>query len=147
MESYVMLRTWPTSMAIVGLALLGVEAVLVAPASAPFASQVLNGHLIGIQSTVVQVLLVGAILIALSAGLAFRSRTAFTLAFLIGLVPVSWWLVMFASSNPIARQPTTILVVTPPLLVVIGLIEAWPRFWESSEETDRDGSPMSTGRR
>ena len=138
------MRAWATGLAIVGLALLGVEAVLVAPASAPFASQIVGGHLIGLQSTILQILLVGAILIGLTAGLAMRSRVAFTLAFLIGLVPVSWWMVTFASSDPIARQPTTILVITPPLLVLIGLIEAWPAFWESAGGTDPDGSGMST---
>ena len=138
------MRTWATGMAIVGLALLGVEAILVAPASAPFASQVIGGHLIGLQSTILQVLLVGAILIGLTAGLAMRSRMAFTVAFLIGLVPVSWWMVTFASGAPIARQPMTILVITPPLMVLIGLIEAWPAFWEPVEETDPDGSGMST---
>ena len=140
----VTMRTWATGMAIVGLALLGVEAILVAPASAPFASQVIGGHLIGLQSTILQVLLVGAILIGLTAGLAMRSRVAFTVAFLIGLVPVSWWMVTFASGAPIARQPMTILVITPPLLVLIGLIEAWPAFWEPVEETDPDGSGVST---
>jgi len=139
------MRTWATGLAIVGLALLGVEAVFVAPASAPFASRVIGGHLIGLQSTIVQVLLVGAILIGLSAGLAVRSRVSFTLSFLIGLVPVSWWMVTFASSDPIARQPLTILMITPPLLVVIGLIEAWPAFWDSAEEADPNGSGMSTG--
>jgi hypothetical protein len=143
-KSDVVMRTWATWMAIVGLVLLGIEAIVVAPASAPFASQRLGGHLIGLQSMIVQLLLVGALLVSLAVGLAIRSRMAFTLAFLIGLVPLSWWLVTFASGNPIARQPTTMLVVTPPLLVVIGLLEAWPAFWESSKGAGPDGSGMST---
>jgi hypothetical protein len=137
------MRTWTTGLAIVGLALLSVEAILVAPASAPFASQVVGGHLIGLQSTILQVLLVGATFIGLSAGLAMRSRLSFTLSFLIGIVPLSWWMVTLASSDPVARQPLTILVITPPLLVLLGLIEAWPAFWDSAEEADPSGSGMT----
>ncbi len=126
-----MLRTWPTWLAIVGLGLLALESVLVAPSSAPLAAEVMP-HALGLQSMLTQILLAGVLLIGLSAGLAIRSRVAYVVALVIGLVPLAAWMYLLFSNDPVARQPLAIYVVTPPVLVVIGLIEAWPAFWESS---------------
>jgi hypothetical protein len=125
-----MMRAWPTWMAILGLGLLGLEAVIVAPASAPSAVEVFGRQHFVLQSMATQFLLVGALLTVLAAGLTLRSRLAFAVAFLVGLVPLGAWMYALASLDPAARQPLALLVATPSLLVVIGLLEAWPDFWE-----------------
>ena len=126
-----MLRTSPTWLAIVGLGLLALESVLVAPSSAPITAEVIEAPHLGIQSMLTQILLAGALLIGLGAGLAIRSRIAYLVALLIGMVPLGVWMYLLFANDPIARQPLTMFVVTPPVLVVIGLVEAWPAFWES----------------
>ncbi|HEY8170045.1 MAG TPA: hypothetical protein VIH24_02965 [Candidatus Limnocylindria bacterium] len=127
-----MLRTWPTWLAILGLGLVALESVLVAPSSAPIASEVFATHQLGLQSMLTQILLAGGLLIGLAVGLALRSRVAYLLALGIGMVPLGAWMVLLFSSDPVARQPVAIFVVTPPMLVVIGLVEAWPSFWGSA---------------
>lgn len=136
-----MIRAWPTWMAIVGLGLVGLEMVLVAPASAPSASEILGSRTFGWQSMLTQALLVGGLLSILGGGLAVHSRVSYVAGLVIGLVPVAAWMYLLATLDPVARQPLALLVVIPPLLLVIGLVEAWPAFWEAPRrEIGSEGS-------
>jgi len=141
------MRAWPTWMAILGLGLLGLEAVIVAPASAPSASEIFGLKLFALQSMATQFVLVGVLLTVLGAGLAMRSRLAFLAAMLVGLMPLGAWMYLLATLDPVARQPLALLVVTPPLLVVIGLLEAWPDFWEIAGRKVASGRSVDRSRR
>jgi hypothetical protein len=128
-------------MAIAGLGLVGLEMVLVAPASAPSASVIFGSSVFGWQSMLTQALLVGGLLSIIGGGLAVHSRLAYVAGLFIGLVPVAAWMYLLATLDPVARQPLALLVVFPPLLLVIGLLEAWPAFWESPpNEIGSEGS-------
>jgi len=131
-------RTWPIWLATAGLVMIGLETVLVAPASAALTAATRGGSTLGIESIAVQVLLVGLIVPLLAIGLASRSRLAYVVALVIGLVPAASWAYLFAVGDPAAR-PLTLLLVTPSVLIVVGLLLAWDAFWhpvpEESEPT------------
>jgi len=142
-----MTRAWPIRMAILGLGLLGLEAVIVAPASAPSATEIFGRQHFVLQSLATQFVLVAALLTVLAAGLTMRSRGAFVVASLVGLVPLGAWMYTLAILDPVARQPLALLVVTPPLLVVVGLLEAWPDFWEAPHAKVEPGPTVDRSHR
>lgn len=116
-------------MAIAGLAILGLESIVIAPASAPLAAVIADGSLVGLQQIAIQVLLVVLIVTLLAVELSHRSRLAYAVALVIGLVPVAWWITLFTASNPLALQPLPVRLAAAALLVLGGLGLEWPAFW------------------
>lgn len=129
--------TWLTRMAIVGLAIVGLMSVAVAPASAPLGAALLGGSFIGFESITTQILLVGILVTVLAVGLADRSRLAYIIASIVGLVPAAAWLYLLVTAHPTALEPVTVRLVAPSLLVLTGLGLSWPAFWQNLE----DGRP------
>jgi hypothetical protein len=133
-------RTWPIWLATAGLVIIGLETVLVAPASAALTSATRGGSTLSLESIAVQVLLVGLIVPILGIGLASRSRLAYVAALVIGLVPAASWVYLFAAGDAVART-LTLLLVTPSVLVVVGLLLAWDAFWPPAAEESEPTRP------
>lgn len=134
-------RAWAIGAAIVGLAILALESVVIAPASAGRTSNVLGGDLLGLQSVLTQLLLVLVIVPLLAVGLVRGSWVAFLATLTIGLVPLAWWTELFATNDPMTHEPPAVLVVLPALLIMAGLTLAWPPLRHASA----DDAPVRKG--
>ena len=135
-------RAWAIGATIVGLAILALESVVIAPASAGRTSNVLGGDLLGLQSVLTQLLLVVVIVPLLAVGLVRGSWIAFLATFTIGLVPLAWWIELFATNDAMTHEPPAILVVLPALLIMAGLTLAWPPLRHASTG---DAGPVRKG--
>jgi hypothetical protein len=121
--------SWPIAMAVCGLALIGLEAILVAPKSAMLALERFDRSSWPVEATITQAVLVGAVVGALGVALAFRSRLAYVLALLGGLAPAAAWLYLVAMDDPTAFDRAVIRAAAASLLVLTGLAFALPSFW------------------
>lgn len=133
--------SWPIHLAAAGLAIMGAESVLVAPASASLAAAILPAFPLTLQSVLTQILLVGTIVLVLAMGLEGRSRGAYVAGLAIALVPLASWAYLLATRDPAAMQrPMTLLVLTP-LLVLAALVWAWPEFWQRPHDNATQSPP------
>ena len=122
-------RSLPIRMAMFGLGIMGLESVLIAPASAMHAATILGRHFLIFQSTVTQVLLAGVMVIALCIGLAHRSRAAYLIALVVGVAPIAVWLSLYATADPMALRPVMVRLAAAALVVLAGLALDWSSFW------------------
>lgn len=129
-------RTLPIRMAIFGLVMMGLESVLISPASAVHAATILGRHFLIFQSTITQVVLVGVMVLALCIGLAQRSRVAFAVAWMVALVASGVWLALVATADPLAVRPVTVRLAAASLVVLAGLALEWTSFWRPSHKLE-----------
>lgn len=129
-------RSLPIRMAMFGLGIMGLESVLIAPASAMHAATILGRHFLIFQSTVTQVLLVGVMVIALCIGLAHRSRVAYLIAFVVGVAPIAVWLSLYATADPMALRPVMVRLAAAALVVLAGLALDWSSFWRTAHRLE-----------
>lgn len=125
-EQTTMGRAWPIWLAVAGLGLMGLETILVAPASAALAQAITGGTWLGLESVITQSLLVTGIVALLAAGLLRGSRLAWGLALLLGTIPFVAAMYLLASNDPLALHRTTVRVFAASLFVLAGLGLAWP---------------------
>lgn len=134
-------RAWAVGAAIAGLVILALESVVIAPASAGRASTILGNSALGLQSMVTQLLLVAVIVPLLAIGLARGSWVTFLATFAIGLVPVAWWLELFATNDAMTHHPAAVLAVLPALVILGGVAIAWPPL----RHAPPSGTPLPRG--
>lgn len=116
----------PIWMAVIGLAVMGLESILIAPASASLTSALVDRPFLGLESVLTQVLLVGVGVTVLTIGLLRESRLAFVVALLIGLVPVVGWFSLLAAHDPLTIHHVTVRLAASSLLVLAGIGLSWP---------------------
>jgi hypothetical protein len=124
-----MRHSWLIWMAIVGLAIMGFESIVVAPASASLAEAILARSLSGAEQVVIQVLLVALFVTVLAASLLQGSRFAYVTAVVIGVVPLAWWCSLVAANDPLWLDHLTVRMAATSLLVLTGLGLDWSAFW------------------
>lgn len=129
-------RSLPIRMAMFGLGVMGLESVLIAPASALHAATILGRHFLLVQSTITQIALAGALVIALCVGLGHRSRTAFLLAMAVAIAPIAVWLSLMTSGDPMALRPVMVRLAAASLLVLAGLALDLPAFWRPAHKLE-----------
>jgi hypothetical protein len=127
---------WPIVMALAGLALLGLETVLIAPASAWFALRLFDESFWPIESVIVQAVLVAAGLLVMFLALGSRSRIAYIVALLIGLGPAITWLYLASTQDPAAIDRTVVRLFAASLLILTGLGFAWPSFRHATSDPE-----------
>jgi hypothetical protein len=120
--------SWPIAMAVSGLALIGLEATLVAPKSAMLAIERFDRSFWSVEATIMQAVLVCAVVGGLGLALAFRSRLAYIVALLVGVAPAAAWLYLVAMGDPIAFDRAVVRAAAASLLVLTGLAFALPSF-------------------
>lgn len=125
-------RAWPIWMAVAGLGLMGLESVLIAPASAALAESVTGGTWLGLESVLTQILLVSGIVTIMAFGLLRRSWAAYLVVLLIGFVPFAVWVFLLASNDPLALHRTAVRLVAASLFVLAGLGLGWPLFSQTT---------------
>ncbi len=129
-------RSLPIRMTMFGLGMMGLESVLIAPASAMHAATILGRHFLLFQSTITQVLLVGILVVSVCIGLEHRSRTAFVLALIVGLATTAGWLSLMASADPLAWRPVMVRLGAASLVVLAGLALDWAAFWRPAHKLE-----------
>ena len=127
---------WPIGMALAGLSLIGLETILIAPASAWFALRLFDESFWPIESVIVQALLVAACLLAMFLALGNRSRVAYVVALLVGVGPTITWLYLAATGDPAAIDRTVVRVCAASLLILTGLGFAWPSYWHATTDPE-----------
>lgn len=120
-----------------GLLLLGIETIHIAPASTQ-AWVVVGGMPLGLQSTITQVILVALVMIVLVLGLEIGSRLAWVVALVIGGIPLLAWLALVAAGHPTVLEPMPVRLAATSLLVVAGLGVEWPIFWSAGPDRAED---------
>ena len=129
-------RSLPIRMAMFGLGIMGLESVLIAPASALHAATILGRQFLLVQSTITQVVLAGALVIGLCVGLAHRSRTAYLLAMAVGIAPIAIWLSLITADDPMALQPVMVRLAAASFVVLAGLALDWSAFWRPAHKLE-----------
>lgn len=123
-------------MALTGLALIGLETVLIAPASAWFALRLFDESFWPMESVIVQAVLVSACLLVMFLALASRSRLAYVVTLLVGLGPAITWLYLAATQDPAAIDRTVVRLFAASLLILTGLGFSWPSFWHATSDPE-----------
>jgi hypothetical protein len=129
-------RSLPIRTAMFGLVMMGLESVLIAPASAMHAATILGRQFLIVQSTITQVLLVGVMVLALCVGLAHRSRIAYVLALATALSVLTVWLGLASAADPMAIRPVIVRLAAASLVVLAGLALEWTAFWRPSHRLE-----------
>ena len=129
--------SWPIVMAVAGLALIGLETILIAPRSVTLALERFDRSLWPLEATITQAILVGAVVGALGLALALRSRLAYGIALLAGLIPASAWLYLVAIDDSSAFDRAVVRAAAASMLVLTGLAFALPSFWRFRREPRR----------
>ena len=128
---------WPIFMALAGLALIGLETILIDPASAWFALRLFDESFWPIESVITQALLVAACLLVMFLALGYRSRLAFVIALVVGLGPAITWVYLAATQDPAAIDRTVVRLFAASLLVLTGLGFGWSSFWAATSDPER----------
>jgi len=136
--------SWPIVMAVAGLALIGLETILIAPSSVTLALERFDRSLWPLEATITQAILVGAGVAALGVALALRSRLAYGVALLAGLIPAAAWLYLVAIDDPAAFERAVVRAAAASLLVLTGLAFALPSFWLRREPGRSVDEPRET---
>jgi len=126
--------SWPIVMAVAGLALIGLETILIAPRSVTLALERFDRSLWPLEATITQAILVGAVVGALGVALALRSRLAYGIALLAGLIPAAAWLYLVAIDDSTALDRAVVRAAAASMLVLTGLAFALPSFWRIQRE-------------
>jgi hypothetical protein len=136
--------SWPIVMAVAGLALIGLETILIAPSSVTLALERFDRSLWPLEATITQAILVGAGVAALGVALALRSRLAYVATLLAGLIPAAAWLYLVAIDDPGAFERAVVRAAAASLLVLTGLAFALPSFWLRREPGRGVDEPRET---
>ena len=129
--------SWPIVMAVAGLALIGLETILIAPNSVALALERFDRSLWPLEATITQAILVAAGVAALGVALALRSRLAYVVTLLAGLIPAAAWLYLVAIDDPAAFERAVVRAAAASLLVLTGLAFALPSFWRIRRAPER----------
>ena len=124
-------------MAVAGLALIGLETILIAPNSVTLALERFDRSLWPLEATITQAILVGAGVAALGVALALGPGSPTLLRSLPASSPAAAWLYLVAIDDPAAFERAVVRAAAASLLVLTGLAFALPSFWRIRREPGR----------